>query len=162
MGIFGDMLREGESLFKNEDALDGDFIPRNLPYRENQHHHVASVIKPLLMGRNGRNLFICGAPGIGKTAAVKWVLRELEEETNITQNDIELHPFVDFVWHPLDMEMKVYIGKLQHEVTLIDEAHKLYWIDVHENFFDTSRFAGEGNIAHMMAFYFDLKDQLFN
>ena len=75
MGIFGDMLKEGESLFRNEDALDGEFIPKNLPYRENQHQHIATVIKPLLMGRNGRNLFICGAPGIGKTAAVKWVKR---------------------------------------------------------------------------------------
>jgi cell division control protein 6 len=35
----------------------------------------------LLQGYNGRNLFVYGAPGIGKTTACKHVLRELENET---------------------------------------------------------------------------------
>jgi cell division control protein 6 len=42
---------------------------------------MAGCIKPLLQDRNGRNLFIFGAPGIGKTAAAKWVFRDLEETT---------------------------------------------------------------------------------
>jgi len=33
------------------------------------------------MKKNGKNLFIYGAPGIGKTAAMRFVLNELEEET---------------------------------------------------------------------------------
>ncbi len=41
----------------------------------------ATAIRPLLQGHNGRNLFIYGAPGIGKTTACKHVLRELEEES---------------------------------------------------------------------------------
>ena len=81
MGLFKDTLRAEESLFKNGVALDYDFLPKLLPYREMQQRYVVSCIKPLLQERNGKNLFIFGAPGIGKTAAVRFVLRDLEEET---------------------------------------------------------------------------------
>ena len=80
--LFNDMLDANQSLFKNIDALEFEFLPKLLPYRENQQHYVASCIKPLLQGRSGRNVFIYGAPGIGKTAAVRWVLRDLEGETD--------------------------------------------------------------------------------
>ena len=40
------------------------------------------IIKLLLQNRNGKNILIHGTPGIGKTAAVRFVLRELEEETD--------------------------------------------------------------------------------
>jgi cell division control protein 6 len=53
-----------------------------LPYRDGQQHYIASCIKPLLQGRNGKNLFIFGAPGIGKTAAIRWVFRDLEEHSD--------------------------------------------------------------------------------
>lgn len=82
MGLFDNTLREGETLFKNEDALDYEFVPKELPFRENQQHRLADCIKPLLQGRNGRNVFVYGPPGIGKTAAARWVLQELEETTN--------------------------------------------------------------------------------
>ncbi|MBD3310198.1 AAA family ATPase [Candidatus Woesearchaeota archaeon] len=80
--LFKDMLSSDESVFKNEDALDFDYIPKLMPFRETQQSYVAACIAPLLQGRNGKNLFISGAPGIGKTAAVRWVLRDLEEETD--------------------------------------------------------------------------------
>ena len=82
MGLFDNTLRESESLFKNEDALDYEFVPKELPFRENQQHALAACIKPLLQARNGRNVFVYGAPGIGKTAATRWVLKELEESTD--------------------------------------------------------------------------------
>ncbi|MDO8661178.1 MAG: hypothetical protein Q7K43_04770, partial [Candidatus Woesearchaeota archaeon] len=74
MGLFDNVLAAGESIFKNEEALEPDFVPKLLPYRDQQQHALASCIKPLLQDRNGRNAFVFGAPGIGKTAAVKWVL----------------------------------------------------------------------------------------
>ncbi|XFA99005.1 NUDIX hydrolase [Candidatus Izemoplasma sp. B36] len=80
--------------------------------------------------------------------------RELFEETGIQKSDIKLIPFIDFIWHPFDMEMKVFIGKLNKEVTLVEELHKLYWFDIDENFFDMTKFAGEGNIGHMINIYF--------
>ena len=81
MALFKDMLHSDESLFKNELALDYSFLPKILPHREQQQRYIATIIKPLLDGKNGRNLFIHGAPGIGKTAAMRFVLNELEEET---------------------------------------------------------------------------------
>ena len=82
MTLFKDMLRGDESLFRNEMALDFEFLPKILPYRENEQRHFATCISPLLQNRNGRNLFVFGAPGIGKTAAMKFVFRDLEEETD--------------------------------------------------------------------------------
>jgi cell division control protein 6 len=82
MGLFDNALREGESLFKNEDALDYEFVPKELPFRENQQHALAACIKPLLQDRNGRNVFIYGPPGIGKTSATRWVMKDLEETTD--------------------------------------------------------------------------------
>jgi len=81
MSIFKDMLKSGESLFKDEIALDYDYLPKLLPYREKEQFYIAGCIKPLLSKRNGKNLFIHGAPGIGKTAATRHILRDLENET---------------------------------------------------------------------------------
>lgn len=82
MGLFDDVLGSGESLFKNEEALDYEFLPKLLPYREKEQKTLARLIAPLLEGRNGRNALIHGPPGIGKTAAARFVLRELEETTD--------------------------------------------------------------------------------
>jgi len=82
MGLFDEILHDNESLFLDEIALDYDFIPKEIPYREEQQHYIASCIMPLLQGRNGRNLFVHGAPGIGKTLAALYVKRELEEKTD--------------------------------------------------------------------------------
>jgi len=82
MALFKDMLSDSESLFVNEVALDYDFMPKKLPYRETQQEYMVECIKPLFSKRNGKNLFIFGTPGIGKTAACKKVLEELEQETD--------------------------------------------------------------------------------
>ncbi|MFH1276207.1 MAG: AAA family ATPase [Candidatus Woesearchaeota archaeon] len=82
MSLFKDMLKSGESIFRDTVILDYDFQPKIIPYREAEQKHFAIAIKPLLQGHNGRNLFVYGAPGIGKTTACKHVLRELEEETD--------------------------------------------------------------------------------
>ncbi len=82
MSLFNEMLGAGESVFKNEDALDTEYLPKLLPYREMQQKQVASAIKPLFADRNGRNLFVFGSPGVGKTAAARWVLRDLQDTTD--------------------------------------------------------------------------------
>ncbi len=76
--------------------------------------------------------------------------RELQEETGITNKDISLKHLMNFQYYELDMELEVYFGKLNKDVTLIEEVNKLYWIDKDENFFDSDKFAGEGNIGHML------------
>jgi len=80
MGIFNDILKSEESLFKNVIALDYDYIPKLVPFREKHQKHMANCIKPLFSERSGRNLLIHGPPGVGKTVACRHVLKELEEE----------------------------------------------------------------------------------
>jgi len=81
MGVFDNILKSDESLFKNIDALDFAFIPKIIPYREEQQRRIAGVISPLFQERNGKNLIIHGVPGVGKTVACKKVLYELEEKS---------------------------------------------------------------------------------
>jgi len=82
MGIFDNVLRADQTLIKNDNALNYEFLPKILPFREQEQKYLATCIKPLFSNRSGRNLLIHGAPGIGKTAATKHVLRDLEEETD--------------------------------------------------------------------------------
>lgn len=86
--------------------------------------------------------------------------RELFEESGIAEQDINLVPFMDFVWHPLHMRMDVYVGKLTNDVTLVKEVHDLHWLSIKENFFDMKKFAGEGNIGHMFEILWQTRDQL--
>ena len=74
-----DFLSSHQTLFSTSDALDLDYIQKLLPYRESQQQYIASAIQPLFAGRSGKNLLIRGASGIGKTAATKRVLYDLEE-----------------------------------------------------------------------------------
>lgn len=76
--------------------------------------------------------------------------RELYEETGITNNDIALTHIMNFQYIISDFELEVYIGKLNKDVVLIEEVNELYWVDKNDNFFDTDKFAGEGNIGHML------------
>ena len=90
MSMFKDMLKSGETLFRDTVVLDYDFQPKIMKYRETEQKQFAIAIRPLLQGHNGRNLFVYGVPGVGKTTACKHVLRELEEETGYKANKEEL------------------------------------------------------------------------
>ena len=70
------------SLFTNPAILEQAFLPRKLPYREEQHQYIADCIKPLFERRSGTNLIITGSSGIGKTACIKYTFRELIENTD--------------------------------------------------------------------------------
>lgn len=76
--------------------------------------------------------------------------RELEEETGITKDDIKLTHLMNFQYFIEDIELEVYVGILNKEKELIEEINQLYWIDKKEDFSNTNKFAGNGNIAHMI------------
>lgn len=76
--------------------------------------------------------------------------RELEEETGITAKDINLVNVMNFEYKMSDIELELYAGKLNKDVEVVEEVNKLYWMDSKENFFDLEKFAGEGNIGHML------------
>lgn len=76
--------------------------------------------------------------------------RELEEETNIKKKDIDLIHFMNLTYTKWNKELEVYYGILKNEVELIEEVNKLEWVSVNDNFFDMNRYAGEGNIGHII------------
>ena len=76
--------------------------------------------------------------------------RELQEETGITKNDIKLAHLMNFEYMIDNFELEVFAGRLNKEIKLVEEVNKLYWIDKSENFFDYEKYAGEGNIGHML------------
>ena len=76
--------------------------------------------------------------------------RELEEETGIRKEDIILTNLMNFEYKMSSLQLQVYVGKLNKQIEVVEEVNKLYWIDVTENFFDMTKYAGEGNIGHML------------
>lgn len=87
--------------------------------------------------------------------------RELEEETNIKKKDIDLIHFMNLTYTKWNKELEVYYGILKNEVELIEEVNKLEWVSVNDNFFDMNRYAGEGNIGHIIEeIKIDLKNTL--
>ncbi len=88
MGLFSDMLKDDETLFKIPEALDFSYIPKIMKYREGEQRQVAACIKPLYNHRDGRNIFISGQPGIGKTLAVRKVLEEIEEDPEVRDEEV--------------------------------------------------------------------------
>ena len=76
--------------------------------------------------------------------------RELEEETIIKKKDIDLSHLMNLTYTKWKKDLEVYYGILKNEVELIEEVNKLEWISVNDNFFDMNRYAGEGNIGHII------------
>ncbi|MFC4696969.1 NUDIX hydrolase [Enterococcus aquimarinus] len=94
-------------------------------------------------------------------SGIEAAYRELQEETNITSADVTLHRLMRFDYCLQDCLLEVYVGKLKHEVTLVEEVHPLFWSDLSHDFFDSTIYAGEGNIGHLL-FQADLvKESLF-
>ena len=76
--------------------------------------------------------------------------RELVEETNISLNDVELKHFMNIEYVTFNKSLEVYYGILNKEVELVEEVNKLEWVDINDNFFDMTKYAGEGNIGHII------------
>ncbi|MEK6904317.1 MAG: AAA family ATPase [Nanoarchaeota archaeon] len=90
--LFKNMLGGSESLFKDVLVLDVDYIPPIIEGREDEQQWIASCIKPLFNSRPGKNAFVTGVPGIGKTLATKYLLQELERENS------EIYPIYVNCW----------------------------------------------------------------
>ena len=76
--------------------------------------------------------------------------RELSEETNIQKSDVDLVYFMNLSYIKWNKELEVYYGILNKDVTLIEEVNKLEWVPIDDNFFDMNKYAGEGNIGHII------------
>ena len=84
--------------------------------------------------------------------------REMQEESGISPNDISLTHLVDFTY-PLDScYVEVYVGRLNKSVEVKGDENELYWSELDKNFFDSSLYAGYGNIGHIMELIWLYKD----
>lgn len=76
--------------------------------------------------------------------------RELEEETGISNDDITLTHLMDFTYYIHNCCLEVYVGRLNKEFKVYGDENELLWIDLDENFFEVTKYAGEGNIGHII------------
>lgn len=76
--------------------------------------------------------------------------RELFEETEISNKDVELDHFMDLNYFKYQNNLQVYYGILNHEVNLIEEKNKLEWLTINDEMLNNSKFAGNYNIPHII------------
>ncbi|MGC8710189.1 MAG: Cdc6/Cdc18 family protein [Candidatus Micrarchaeia archaeon] len=79
---FSDLLKES-SIFANRDALSPHYMPNNLLFREKQISNIVKYLTPSLRGERGRNLFIYGKTGTGKTSCMKYVIEKVKEISTV-------------------------------------------------------------------------------
>ncbi|MBS3061163.1 MAG: AAA family ATPase [Candidatus Diapherotrites archaeon] len=66
-------------LFKDEAVLYPEFLPDNLPHREKELDELVFALRPASEGKRPKSVFVFGPPGTGKTASVRFVVKQLEE-----------------------------------------------------------------------------------
>ena len=76
--------------------------------------------------------------------------RELYEETGISRDQISLEHFMDLNYYTYGNNIQVYYGILHNQVALREEKNKLEWVDIDEKMLDTTMFAGNYNIPHII------------
>ena len=69
-------------IFQNREVLRHSYSPRELPHRVDQIDSIAVILAPALQGATPSNILIYGTTGTGKTATVKFVGSELENESS--------------------------------------------------------------------------------
>lgn len=87
----------------------------------------------------------------------KGAYRELYEETAIKSSDIDLELLFKTYYPVGNLELQVYFGTLKNEVELVEEVNPLLWMSLEEDFTDLNKFAGDGNIQHMMLVIKEIK-----
>ncbi len=77
MQTLNDILGDSK-IFMNREVLSPHFTPKKLVFREKEINNIERAIAPCLKGERGRNLFIYGKTGTGKTSCVNYVIEEIK------------------------------------------------------------------------------------
>lgn len=70
--------------------------------------------------------------------------------------------FMDFTYYFHDCYVEVYVGRLKEELQVSGDENELYWSDLNQDFFDMSKYAGEGNIGHVVEQVNMIKDEILS
>ena len=81
MQTLNDLLGESK-VFSNREVLSPHYIPSKLVFRDKEINNIERAIAPALKGERGRNLFVYGKTGTGKTSCVKYVIDEIKNIPN--------------------------------------------------------------------------------
>jgi len=79
MHLFDDILKK-KPLFIDRDRLSTSYIPETLPHREHEIVDIANILAPSLDYNIPSNIIVYGKPGVGKTAAITLVGKELKRK----------------------------------------------------------------------------------
>jgi archaeal cell division control protein 6 len=73
------------NLLKDERLLYPEYVPEQLPFRDQEIGEMVFALKPATLGKKPTALFLTGVPGTGKTVSSKYVLNELAEYSDRTK-----------------------------------------------------------------------------
>ncbi len=101
---------EFRQIIRNEEILDPNWIPSKILHRERELREIKESIKPLFDGRRAANLFIYGRTGVGKTACVKYILKEIKEKSDVAA--IYVNCWENPKQHSIFLEIARQIGRI--------------------------------------------------
>jgi len=81
MGI-DDILLFDETIFKNIEAFNPDYVPENYLHRESQMEALAICLRPAIRGGRPINTVILGSPATGKTTAINKIFNIVERTSD--------------------------------------------------------------------------------
>jgi len=82
MAGYFDSDNSSSTIIRDEKPLLPDYLPDDVLQRERELQYIADCIKPLLKRNKPQNLFIYGPSGTGKTTCLKYLIRELLEQSS--------------------------------------------------------------------------------
>ncbi|MEM2933482.1 MAG: ORC1-type DNA replication protein [Methanocellales archaeon] len=83
-----ELLMWDETIFKNQEYFELDFLPEHFLHREKQMEALKFSVKPAFRGMRPLDAYLLGPPGTGKTSAV---LKLFEEIRSATQKVVPVH-----------------------------------------------------------------------
>jgi len=108
--IFSKKSRVHE-LLRDESFLYPEFVPERLPFRDPEIDSLVYALQPSLQGKKPQNVFVCGASGTGKTATVKFVLKELQQHSDRARG-LYINCFHLSTRHAILTELATFLGEV--------------------------------------------------
>ena len=75
---FAGLFKESK-IFADREVLSPHYLPHTLLFRDKQIDDIIKALTPSLKGERGRNVFIYGKTGTGKTSCVRYVIEEVKK-----------------------------------------------------------------------------------